>query len=322
MNKRNLGKTGLKVPEMGMGCWAIGGVGYGPVSEADALSAIEAAWGGGMRFFDTADTYGEGRSEKLVGQFLNLKPRNEAVIATKVGWDFYHGGHKKNFDPSYIRFACDESLKRLSIEAIDFLQLHNPNLEILKKGEAFQAVLELKRKGKIRFAGLSLHTTEEALWALENLSELDSLQVIYNILDQRMRSQVFPLAKKKGVALIVREPLASGMLSGKYTPEHVFTKDDHRRRYSKEKLKADCEKMKLIGDLLHGAPISLARAALEFVLGEPEVSVVIPGAKNAEQVLWNREATQKLVLNPDTLSDLKHLFEIEPLFREHLLPAG
>ena len=311
----------MNVPEIGMGCWAIGGVGYGPVSEADALQALEAAWNSGVRFFDTADTYGEGRSEKLIGQFLKSKSRDEAVIATKAGWDFYHGGHKKNFDPDYLRFACDESLKRLGVDHVDFLQLHNPKLEMLKKGEAFETVLKLKKAGKIRFAGLSLHTTEEALWALENMKEMDWLQVIYNILDQRMRFEVFPLAEKKNVAIIVREPLASGMLSGKYTGEHVFLKEDHRRRYSQEKMKADCEKIKQVGELLHGAPVTLAQAALEFVLSEPSVSVVIPGAKSAEQVGWNVTAAQTTHLRSDTVADLKRLFEIEPLFSEHLLPS-
>src|SRR5438046_707382 len=124
MKKRKLGKTGIEIPEIGMGCWAIGGVGYGPVSEEDAVRTLDAAWDGGVRLFDTADTYGEGRSENLVARFLKGKNRGDVVIASKAGVDFYHGGHKKNFDPDYLRFACEESLKRLGTDYIDLYQLH------------------------------------------------------------------------------------------------------------------------------------------------------------------------------------------------------
>ncbi len=339
MKKRRLGKTGVEVPEMGMGCWAIGGVGYGPVSEPDALATLEAAWESGVRFFDTADTYGEGRSESFVGQFLKSKPRGEAVIATKAGVDFYPAalwqksstqavatGHKKNFRPDYIQFACEQSLKRLGVEYIDFYQLHNPNLETLKKSETFETVLKLKQAGKIRFAGLSLHTVDEALWALEHLP-VDSLQLIYNILDQRMRLKVFPLAQKKGVAVIVREPLASGLLTGKYDSRVEFAKDDHRRRFSREKLAADCQKMDRIKDLLaprttdHEPRIHLSQAALQFVLAEDAVSAVIPGAKCAEQAKQNSQAATECALDKEAIEKLQRLFELDPLFRRHLLPA-
>lgn len=336
MKKRKLGKTGVEVPEIGMGCWAIGGVGYGPVSEHDAMATLEAAWDGGVRFFDTADTYGEGRSETLVGHFLKSKPRGEAVIATKAGVDFYPAalwqkssaqtaatGHKKNFHPDYIQFACDQSLKRLGVDRIDFYQLHNPNLETLKKSEAFETILKLKQAGKIRFAGLSLHTVEEALWALENLP-VDSLQLIYNLLDQRMRLKVFPLAQKKGVAVIAREPLASGLLTGKYDARAEFSKDDHRRRFSKEKLAADCAKIEKITELLvtcHSSLVTLSQAALQFILAESAVSVVIPGSKNVEQSVQNSRGVTERVLGDEAVGKLQELFDLDPLFRQHLLPS-
>ena len=332
MKKRKLGKTGVEIPEMGMGCWAIGGVGYGPVSERDAMSTLEVAWESGVRFFDTADTYGEGRSESLVGQFLKSKRRDEAVIATKAGVDFYPAavwqksstqiaatGHKKNFHPDYIQFACEQSLKRLGVECIDFYQLHNPNLENLKKTEIFETVLKLKQSGKIRFAGLSLHTVEEATWALENLP-VDSLQLIYNILDQRMRLNVFPLAQKKGVAIIVREPLASGLLTGKYDARAEFSKDDHRRRFSREKLAADCQKIEKIKDLLVPR-ITISQVALQFALADSAVSVIIPGSKKTEQALQNGQAVTGSTLTEEVINRLQSLFDSDPLFRQHLLPS-
>lgn len=331
MNKRAFGKTGIEIPEIGMGCWAIGGVGYGPVSETDALETLQAAWEGGVRLFDTADTYGEGTSEKRVAAFLKTKQRNEYFLATKAGWDFYPSalwkrasgqvtatGHRKNFDPDYLRFACEQSLQRLGMNYIDLYQLHNPSLEVLKAGKAFDVLLELKKNGKIRYAGVSLHTVSEALWALENLP-LDSIQVIYNILDQRMRYEVFPLALQKGVAVIAREPLASGLLTGKYQADVVFPKDDHRRRYSGLKLSADTVKVEKIKATLGVLP--LIESSLRFVLSESAVSCVIPGVKNRTQAETNFVSTKNVVL-PGVLSvEWKRLFDMDSSFKKDLLPA-
>ncbi len=327
MNRRKLGKTGIEIPEIGMGCWAIGGVGYGTVSETDALETLEAAWDGGVRFFDTADTYGEGRSEKLIAQLLRGKNRNEVVIASKGGVDFYppaagqvKGGHKKNFDPDYLRFACEESLKRLGTDHIDFYQLHNPAPDIVQKGAAVAALVEMKKAGKIKYIGLSLHTVAETLWAIKHVKEIDSLQLIFNIFDQRMRIDVFERAKEKGIAVVVREPLASGILTGKHSSETLFPKDDHRRRYSKEKLAVDFEKLAKVQAIVGDVP--LAQAALEFVLSEPAVSVIIPGAKNQEQIRQNLKAAAEPKLTKEMIQALRRLFGSDPLFQKHLLPSG
>lgn len=320
------GKSGVQIPEMGMGCWAIGGVGYGPVSEADALRALETAWDGGVRFFDTADTYGEGLSEKRVGSFLKTKNRSDFFLATKAGWDFYpstssgqvKGGHRKNFDPDYLQFACEKSLERLDLKHIDLYQLHNPSLEVLKAGKAFESLLKLKKNGKIGFAGVSLHTASEAIWALENLP-VDSIQVIYNVLDQRMRYEVFPLAQRKGVAVIAREPLASGLLVGKYDGNAIFHKQDHRRRYSHEKLKAEFEKVLKVKAAL--GELNLIQGSLSFVLNESAVSCVIPGVKSAGQMLEVLTAANVCPLENSVVFGLKALFDHDLLFKKELLPA-
>lgn len=347
VKKRKLGKSGIEIPEIGMGCWAIGGVGYGSVSEADAFEALQAAWEGGVRFFDTADAYGEGESERRVGSFLKTKKRDAFFIATKAGWDFYPSafwkgtsgqatatGHKKNFDPDYLRFACEQSLQRLGMNCVDLYQLHNPSIEVLKTGKAFEVLQQLKKDGKIRLIGISVHTVSEALWVLENFP-VDSIQVIYNILDQRMRHEVFPLALQKGVAVIVREPLASGMLAGKYSSTAVFEKNDHRRRFSKEKLDVDCQKIEKIKNILFprsadahddsgaGAisKVSLVQVALQFALAEKAVSVVIPGAKNKQQSSHNVVSCSSDPLRKETVVLLKGLFDSELLFKKGLLPA-
>jgi len=291
MKYRQLGKTGLQVSEIGFGGWAIGGSGYGPTKDVESLSALETAWEHGVHCYDTADTYGHGHSEELLARFLKGKPRDQIILASKVGWDFYHGGSKKNFDADYIRFACEQSLKRLRVDVIDLYQLHNPTLDLIRKGDIFRPLENLKREGKIRFIGVSIHTEDDGLAAMEHES-VDTLQLIFNLMDQRMASKVFDEAKRKQVGLIVREPLACGLLSGKYQPNHQFPKEDHRRRWTKEKLSSDLEKVAVLKSKLP-ADLSLVRAALEFVLKFDEISTVIPGAKTQAQVLENLLATEE-----------------------------
>ncbi|HNX68053.1 MAG TPA: aldo/keto reductase [Candidatus Omnitrophota bacterium] len=335
MKERLLGRTGLRVSEIGFGAWAIGGNAYGPVCDEDSLKALDTAWSSGLNFFDTADIYGEGHSEALLGRFLKGKPRGQIVVATKAGWDFYpasakafpgkkgaganHAGHRKNFDPFYIRFACEQSLKRLGVETIDLFQLHNPSLELIRKKELTGVLEDLKKEGKIRFVGISVHTEAEALAALED-PQIDALQVIFNLLDQRMATKIFPEAKRKSIALIAREPLAHGLLTGKYPPAHEFPKDDHRRRWVREKRELDWEKIRRLRKVLDGKSIPLAQAALEYALTFDAVSAVIPGAKTREQVAANLEASFNPGLTPEEIRGFKELYEREPVFREGLIP--
>jgi len=336
MKERRLGKTGLRVSEIGFGCWAIGGNAYGAVRDEDSLDALEAAWDSGVNFFDTADTYGEGHSEELLGKFLKGKSRDRLTLATKCGWDFYpaskdrasfrgpsekinHVGHRKNFDPGYIRFACEQSLKRLGTDVIDLFQLHNPSLELIQKGDPISVLEGLRKEGKIRFIGISVHTEAEALAVLED-PRVQTIQVIFNLLDQRMAEKVFPEAKREEVGVIVREPLASGLLSGKYTPSHEFPKDDHRRRWGLEKREADWQKVGLVQKTLGPKAMSLAKAALEFILEYEAVSTAIPGAKTSAQVLKNIAASLQPDLAREDVDRLRSLYVREEIFREGLNP--
>jgi len=337
MKERRLGKTGLRVSEVGFGCWAIGGNAYGPVRDEDSLGALEAAWESGVNFFDTADTYGEGHSEELLGKFLKGKPRDRLILATKCGWDFYppskkpasllpgssekinHTGHKKNFDTGYIRFACEQSLKRLGADVIDLFQLHNPSLELIRKGDLVSALEGLKKEGKIRFIGISIHTEAEALAALED-PRVQAIQIIFNLLDQRMREKILPEAKKKDAGVIVREPLASGLLSGKYAPSHEFPRDDHRRRWGLEKREADWQKVQLVRETLRSKAMPLSKAALEFTLGYEAVSAVIPGAKTRAQVFQNVAASLRPDSGPEDVNRLEALYAREEIFRKGLNP--
>ena len=313
MNYRRLGRTNLQVSEIGFGAWAIGGTAYGSTRDEDSLSALETAWENGVNFFDTADTYGHGHSEELVARFLQGKPRDKVFIASKAGWDFYHGGSRKNFAPDYLRFACEESLKRLKTNVIDLYQLHNPSLELIEKGEAVGALVDLKEQGKIRFIGISIHQDSEGLAAIRD-GRVDTLQLVFNLLEPEMTARVFPEAKEKEIGMIAREPLACGLLTGKYKPDHVFPKDDHRRRWPKERLGEDLQRVEALKKILSPHRLSLSRAALEYVLQFEEISTVIPGAKTPAQVSENTLASKDPCLRSQELSQLKN-FHSNPMAR-------
>lgn len=337
MKERRLGKTGLRVSEIGFGCWPIGGNAYGAVRDEDSLDALEVAWDSGVNFFDTADIYGEGRSEALIGKFLQGKSRDSVIVASKCGWDFYPpsqkpallqpassaknppAGHRKNFDPRYIRFACEQSLGRLGTDRIDLFQLHNPSLELIQSGEPVGVLEGLRKEGKIRFIGVSVHKEVEAFAALQD-ARVHTIQVIFNLLDQRMAERIFPEADKKNVGVIVREPLASGILSGKYLASHEFPKDDHRRRWSREKKEADFQKVRLLQKAIKSKNTLLAKAALEFALAYDAVSTVIPGAKTRTQVLQNVEASARPDLEHEDIDRLESLYAQEEIFRRELNP--
>jgi len=313
MNYRTLGRTGQVVSEIGFGSWAIGGLSYGTTRDEESLGALETAWEHGVTFFDTADTYGEGHSEELIGRFLKGK-RDRAFIATKVGWDFYHGGTRRNFSSDYTRFACDQSLKRLETDRIDLYQLHNPKLEQIEAGELFDVLDELKAAGKIRFYGVSVHTPREALAVIRS-GKADTVQLIFNLIDQRPVAEVFPEAEAKKVGVIAREPLACGLLTGKYTAESRFPKNDHRNRWPKEKLEADLEKVERLKSALSQPRASLVQPTLEFILSFKTVSVVIPGVKTKAQLLEQVKASEAPELTPEELSALRSLYEEEAIFQ-------
>lgn len=329
MNLRRLGRTNLQVSEIGFGCWAIGGSGYGPTSDETSLEALETAWQQGINFYDTADTYGHGHSEDLLSQFLKNKPRDKVILASKAGWDFYppggearpggrRGGSKKNFDPAYLAFACEQSLKRLKTDYIDIYQLHNPLPDLIEKGDAVGALLKLKEQGKIRFIGISIHTERDALAAVAD-SRVDTLQLIFNFLDQRMLDKIFPLCQKEDRGMIVREPLACGLLTGKYeSAGHIFPKEDHRRRWTREKLQLEIDKVAAFKKQLAKPDLSMAQAALEYALQFKQIGVVIPGAKTKMQVLGNVKASLEPQLDSREQLQLRELYQKEEIFKKFI----
>jgi aryl-alcohol dehydrogenase-like predicted oxidoreductase len=237
MQYRELGKTHIKVSEVGFGAWAIGGaavvagvpIGFGRASDDESLAAIRRARDLGVTFFDTADSYGFGRSESLLGIVLS-RTRHEVVIATKVGVvRDVNGLLKKDFSKQHIFDAVNGSLKRLRTDYVDVYQLHNPSVEDLRRDDIHEAMDRLQEVGKIRFWGVSVTTPEEGLEIVNNGWGY-TLQVLYNVLNQAPARELFPLAKEKGYGIIARVPLASGLLSGKFRTDTTFAARTSSRR--------------------------------------------------------------------------------------------
>ena len=320
MKFRCFGATNFQVSEIGFGSWAIGGEGYGVTDDRQSLEALETAYDLGVNFFDTADSYGSGHSEILIGEFLKEKKRESVFIASKVGWNFYEKPTRKCFESGYIVKACEKSLHRLGVDVIDLYQLHNPSLKQLQDFKPISFLRQLKKEGKIRYVGVSVHREEEALEVLD-FDDIDAIQLIVNMLDQRMLEKVVQKAAIKKVAVVAREPLASGLLSGKYSQQSNFEKGDHRRRWTTDKRVADCEKIKLIQKVLRGESSNLIHQAIEFVLSVPEVSVVIPGMKTRQQVVENLKPSSEKRMTVEQIQKIKKIFKNEPIFKVALNPS-
>ena len=297
---RRLGRTELQVSEVGFGCWGIGGNAhghsYGPTDNTESLRAVARAFELGCTFFDTADVYGHGLSEKLLGQALG-KHRQSCVIATKVGCDFYHGPFRKNFDPEYIGQALDKSLQRLRTDYIDLYQLHNPPLMMLERGEHYEVLDNLKQSGKIRHYGVSVHDAYEGSMAVHT-GKPDAIQVEYNLLRQDPDEELFPQALDSDIGLIIRSPLCSGILSGNYSADATFDPSDVRSTWPPGYLAMQADVADSVRSLATERR-TLAQTALRFVMDAPEISVVIPGIKTVAQAEENLAVSDLRELTPE-----------------------
>lgn len=293
MNERAFGRTGIRVSEIGLGTWQIGSA-WGEVPETEALKILRAAVDHGVNFFDTADVYGDGRSERLIGKFLK-ESGAKVFVATKLGRTA--ALYPDKYTEAGLRAATETSLKRLDIETLDLTQLHCVPTAILRQGEVFGWLEKLKAEGKVRHWGASVESMEEANLCLGQ-NGLASLQIIFNIFRQKPITALFDKAKARGVALIIRLPLASGLLAGKFTKDTQFPAEDHRN-FNRD------GQMFNVGETFSGLPfargveladqmkplvpegLTMAQMALRWILDYDAVSTVIPGAKSVRQVLGN-----------------------------------
>jgi aryl-alcohol dehydrogenase-like predicted oxidoreductase len=300
MQFRILGRTGIRVSEIGFGAWAIGGtaeasglpLGWGKSSDDESLAAIRRARDLGINFFDTADSYGFGRSESLLGIVLS-RHRQDVVIATKVGVVRSSSGQlQKDFSREHIFHAVNGSLKRLRSDYIDLYQLHNPSIEDLRHGGIQEAMEILQDAGKVRFWGVSISTVEEGLEIVRS-GWGHVLQVLYNVLNQAPADELLPLAKQRGFGVIARVPLASGLLTGKYREGTVFPSDDIRQSFlTQRRISEVTPKVDEVKAIIGGAARNIGEGALRFVLANDAVSTVIPGARTARQVEANAAASE------------------------------
>ncbi|MCI0553351.1 MAG: aldo/keto reductase [Anaerolineae bacterium] len=304
MKLRPFGNTGMNVSEIGLGAWQLANPDWGVNDKDEALKIVQKSLEAGCNFFDTAPGYGGGRSEKLLGQGLK-SVRKDVIICTK--FSHYKGG-KRDFDVKHVRPVLEGSFKRLQTDYVDILLLHNPPREQMDgnvSAELYAELEKLKTEGKIREYGVSLD------WRIELENVLDTTkskaaEVFFNALYQEMMP-AFSKAQEQGMGLIVKVPLDSGWLSGRYRGNHKF--DDVRNRWSPEVLARRNDLIEKFAALVPQGT-SMAHAALQFVLAQPEVSTVIPGAKTVDQALNNFAAADKQ-LSPEVVQSMYDLWKRE-----------
>jgi aryl-alcohol dehydrogenase-like predicted oxidoreductase len=323
MNYRSFGNTGLQVSEIGLGCSNLGG-GVFFKNDSESIRVLNLAFELGVNFFDTADSYGYGHSEEIIGRTFKNR-RNEIYIASKVGMlpsslarigkqllpilpplrpllQPWKGALKsvskkrQHFSSAYITQAVEQSLKRLRTDYLDVYQLHNPPTSILQQGEVFETLDDLRHKGKIRFYGVSANTISDALLCLR-YSNISSLQVAFNLLEREAAEELLPQSAKHGIALIARVPLGRGLLTSKMAIQTGHTLEDRRQQEERAKVKE-------LSFLERNGVRSISQAAILFVLHHPQISVVIPGTRSIRHLEQNIGA---LTAPPLTVEELKKL---------------
>src|SRR5271154_2579146 len=326
MNYRTLGRTGWKVSEISFGAWAIGGAG-GNVDDKDSLAALHAALDGGVNFFDTADVYGDGRSERLMAK-LKKERKEKFYIATKAGRRLPKQT-PEGYSRANLTAFVERSLRNLDADAIDLLQLHCPPTEVYYMPEVFGILDDLVKAGKLRHYGVSVEKIEEAIKAIE-FPNVQSVQIIFNIFRQRPSELFFAEAQKRKVGILARVPLASGLLSGKITRDSKFAKNDHRsfNRHGEAFDRGETFSgvdfetgLRAVEKLKSLAPKNamLAQLALRWILEFPALTWAIPGAKRPAQVSENIAASDLKPLSAITMKKIRAIYEreIRPLVHHY-----
>ena len=316
MKYRQLGRTGWKVSEVSFGAWAIGGT-WGPVEDSESLAALHKAVEMGVNFIDTADVYGDGRSERLVAK-LRRDCGEKIYITTKAGRRL-NPHNAEGYNRKNLTAFVERSLKNLDTEAIDLLQLHCPCPEVFYMPEVFGVMDDLVKAGKIRYYGVSVEKVEEALKAIE-YPNVQSVQIIFNMFRHRPAELFFEQAKKRKVGIFARVPLASGMLTGKFKPDTKFTSDDHRQfnRHGEAFDRGETFSgvdyhlgLKVVEELRAICPtgISMVQFALRWILMFDAVTCTIPGAKRPSQADENFSASDLPELSENTMAQVREIYD-------------
>jgi aryl-alcohol dehydrogenase-like predicted oxidoreductase len=323
MEKRTLGRTGRDVGVVGLGAWQLG-ADWGDVEESDAIAVLETALESGVTFIDTADAYGDGRSERIIGRLLREHPNAGVTVATKIGRRVEQV--PENYTRENFRAWTDRSRRNLGVDTLDLVQLHCPPTPVYEQDDVFDALDGLVEDGRIAAYGVSVETVGEALRAIER-PNVATVQIIVNCFRQKPLEQVLPAARTAGVGIIARVPLASGLLSGKYDEHTTFGADDHRN-YNRTGEAFD------VGETFAGVPFevglqavaelkgllrpdeAMARFAIRWIVDQPGVSVVIPGARNPEQARSNAAAATAPPLTDEQLAGVREVYD--RLVRPHV----
>ena len=317
MELRKLGKTGIEVSAISIGTWQVGGKWGSSFDDANADTILNKAIDSGINFIDTADVYSDGESEKAVGRIV--KSRSEKIyVATKCGRQIQPHVNE-GYQPAVLRKYVEDSLKRLQLETIDLIQLHCPPTQVYYRPEIFELFDVLKQEGKIQNLGVSVEKVEEALKAIE-YDNVSTVQIIFNMFRQRPAELFFSEAKKKNIGIIVRVPLASGLLTGKFSAQSSFTDGDHRQfnrngeafdkgeTFSGIDYATGLAAVEALKEIFPGQT-NLAPIALKWILQFDAVSCIIPGASNIKQVDSNISALQIPGFTPEQLAAVQQVYE-------------
>lgn len=301
MQQRALGRTGRSVSAIGLGTWQLG-ADWGAVTEEDATAVLAASVDEGVTLFDTADVYGDGRSESIIGRFLSARPGHGITVATKMGRRLAQD--PENYTPENFRAWTDRSRANLGVDALDLVQLHCPPTAVIEDGATYDALDALVAEGAIAAYGVSVETTAQALAAIAR-PNVTNVQIIFNPFRLKPLDEVLPAAEAAGVAIFARVPLASGLLSGKYTATTTFAADDHRtynrhgeafdrgETFSGVDFETGVAAAQELADAVPDG-VSLPAATLAWIASRPGVTSVIPGARNVRQAEANAEAAALL----------------------------
>lgn len=327
MQTQPFGRTGRPTTRIGFGAWAIGGT-WGEVSWEDAKAALHAALDGGITFIDTADVYGDGRSERIIAEVLAERGGDRPFVATKAGRRL--APHvAEGYDLDHLAGFVDRSRRNLAMDCLDLVQLHCPPSAVYFSSRAFDALDEMKARGWIADYGVSVETVAEAEQALHHPGVV-SIQIIYNLFRMKPADQLFRLAEESGVAIIARVPLASGLLTGKMTKDSTFAADDHRHfnrdgaafdkgeTFSGVPFDVALEAVEALRPLVPGG-VTMAAFALRWILMDSAVSVVIPGAKSPAQARANAAAAEVPALTEETMAAARAVYDrlIAPHVQAH-----
>ena len=318
MKYRRIPNTDLSVSEIGFGTWTLVSNWWGQLTEEDSINLVHKALDLGLNFFDTADQYSSGENEKVVAKALKGH-RNDVVLSSKFGYDFYtfksrvrHQEKPQNFEPDFIRYACEQSLQRLDTDWIDIYQLHNPRIPVIQRDDVFDTLNRMRDEGKIRHYGVALGPDigwfEEGEDAMRQ-RKVSTLQVIYSILEQDPARAFFPIAKECGTGLLVRVPHASGLLDGTVTRDTVFPETDHRSHRKKEWLDESLQKVEQIKFLTEDTGLTIGQAALKFSLSQEMVSSVLLTVANVDQLKEFATTSDLPNLSQEELNKIYDLYD-------------